>query len=304
MAEWETFNGEDKRLVERNGSVIVAKQEDSSPSTIDESNNLVIKSDRDKLVEGTRHPALRLLGRSLSNDQSRGNSQHRNRRSLDPDERRYDSSNVVLVDKCDFDSSRNDESGLRIRQEARQELNQSRLSNHFGSQNPTFIGETVGAAVDIGNVRVVESPRLRSRQTTASKEKLTFNGKSSSEDNKSVHHVQFDREQSEEPATQSGGRPHPSPSISTSTSSSSEDNSILDQFSEARPPDGGWGWVVVAAAFMVNLIADGITFSFGVIYVEFLNYFGEGKSKTAWIGSLFMAMPMLSGPIASFLTDR
>ena len=55
---------------------------------------------------------------------------------------------------------------------------------------------------------------------------------------------------------------------------------------------------------MVNLIADGITFSFGVLYVEFLHYFNEGKSKTSWIGSLFMAMPLLSGPVASFLTDR
>lgn len=58
------------------------------------------------------------------------------------------------------------------------------------------------------------------------------------------------------------------------------------------------------ASFMVNMIADGITFSFGVIYVRLLEYFGEGKAKTAWIGSLFMAMPLLSGPVASFLTDR
>lgn len=61
---------------------------------------------------------------------------------------------------------------------------------------------------------------------------------------------------------------------------------------------------MVAASFMVNLIADGITFSFGVLFVEFLEYFNEGKSYTSWIGSLFMAMPLLSGPIASFLTDR
>lgn len=40
-----------------------------------------------------------------------------------------------------------------------------------------------------------------------------------------------------------------------------------------------------------------------MFYVEFLNYFGESKGKTAWIGSLFMAIPLLSGPIASFLTD-
>lgn len=91
---------------------------------------------------------------------------------------------------------------------------------------------------------------------------------------------------------------------SSSSGSSSNENSSLDQFSEARPPDGGWGWVVVFASFLINMIADGITFSFGVIYVEFLSYFGEGKAKTAWIGSLFMAMPLLSGPIASFLTDR
>uniref|UniRef100_A0A1B6C2J0 Major facilitator superfamily (MFS) profile domain-containing protein n=1 Tax=Clastoptera arizonana TaxID=38151 RepID=A0A1B6C2J0_9HEMI len=91
---------------------------------------------------------------------------------------------------------------------------------------------------------------------------------------------------------------------SGSSSSSYEDDSSSGNFSDTRAPDGGWGWVVVFAAFMVNLIADGITFSFGVIFVEFLHYFGEGKSKTAWIGSLFMAMPLLSGPVASFLTDR
>lgn len=93
-------------------------------------------------------------------------------------------------------------------------------------------------------------------------------------------------------------------SSSGSSSSGDEEGSSIGQYSEAKPPDGGWGWVVVFASFIVNLIADGITFSFGVIYVEFLNYFNEGKAKTAWIGSLFMAMPLLSGPIASFLTDR
>lgn len=63
---------------------------------------------------------------------------------------------------------------------------------------------------------------------------------------------------------------------SSSESSSSDEDSTIGQIAEAKPPDGGWGWVVVFASFMVNLIADGITFSFGVIYVEFLNYFGEG----------------------------
>lgn len=90
----------------------------------------------------------------------------------------------------------------------------------------------------------------------------------------------------------------------SSSSSSDDENSSLGQFSEARPPDGGWGWVIVFASFMINLIADGVTFSFGIFFIEFQNHFGEGKAKTAWIGSLLMAVPLLSGPIASFLTDR
>uniref|UniRef100_A0A182K9Y6 Major facilitator superfamily (MFS) profile domain-containing protein n=1 Tax=Anopheles christyi TaxID=43041 RepID=A0A182K9Y6_9DIPT len=95
-----------------------------------------------------------------------------------------------------------------------------------------------------------------------------------------------------------------SSSSGSSSSSSSNENSSLGAYAEARPPDGGWGWVVCFASFMVNLIADGVTFSFGVMYIELLSYFGEGKGKTAWVGSLFMAMPLLCGPVASFLTDR
>lgn len=106
------------------------------------------------------------------------------------------------------------------------------------------------------------------------------------------------------PASSISSTSSSSSSSSGSSSSGDDEGSSIGQYSEAKPPDGGWGWMIVFASFIVNLIADGITFSFGVIYVEFLNYFNEGKSKTAWIGSLFMAMPLLSGPIASFLTDR
>ncbi|XP_045448809.1 uncharacterized protein LOC123657277 [Melitaea cinxia] len=105
-------------------------------------------------------------------------------------------------------------------------------------------------------------------------------------------HVQFDAQSPPAPVSVTGS--------SSSSSSDDEDVSIT----EARPPDGGWGWVVVFASFLVNLIADGITFSFGVFFPHFLEYFGEGKGKTAWIAGIFMAMPLLSGPIASFLTDR
>ncbi|XP_015109821.1 monocarboxylate transporter 14 isoform X2 [Diachasma alloeum] len=73
---------------------------------------------------------------------------------------------------------------------------------------------------------------------------------------------------------------------------------------KSKIPDGGWGWMVVLASLIISMIADGVSFSFGLLYIEFLNAFGESKAKTAWIGSLFMAVPLLSGPVMSALVDR
>lgn len=69
-------------------------------------------------------------------------------------------------------------------------------------------------------------------------------------------------------------------------------------------PDGGYGWMVVFASLAIQLIIDGIAFSFGLIYTELLNYFEESKTKTAWIGALFFAVPLMSGPVLSNLVDK
>ncbi|KAH8253372.1 hypothetical protein KR032_005157 [Drosophila birchii] len=71
-----------------------------------------------------------------------------------------------------------------------------------------------------------------------------------------------------------------------------------------KMPDGGYGWVVVFASLVVSLIADGLSFSFGLINVQLLEYFGESTSKTAWISSLFFSVPLLMGPICSNLVDK
>lgn len=90
------------------------------------------------------------------------------------------------------------------------------------------------------------------------------------------------------------------------SSSSYGDDSDDEDEKEKAPaiPDGGWGWVVVLSSLVLSMIADGISFSFGLLYIEFLNHFGESKSKTSWIGSLFMAVPLMSGPVMSALVDR
>ena len=73
---------------------------------------------------------------------------------------------------------------------------------------------------------------------------------------------------------------------------------------ETEALDGGWGWAVVLASFTAHMIADGFGFSFGVLFTELLVVFGETKSRTAWIGSLFVSVPAICGPVASALTTR
>ncbi|CAG2192268.1 unnamed protein product [Mytilus edulis] len=50
--------------------------------------------------------------------------------------------------------------------------------------------------------------------------------------------------------------------------------------------DGGFGWVIVCSAFMTLMLVDGVLFTLGILYIEFLDEFKEGKGKTAWITSL------------------
>ncbi|XP_050298596.1 monocarboxylate transporter 14-like [Anthonomus grandis grandis] len=69
-------------------------------------------------------------------------------------------------------------------------------------------------------------------------------------------------------------------------------------------PDGGWGWLVVLASLFINLVSDGITCCFGLLYIDFLNEFGASKSATSWIGSLYVAVPLVGGPLGSALVDR
>uniref|UniRef100_A0A182SIL6 Major facilitator superfamily (MFS) profile domain-containing protein n=1 Tax=Anopheles maculatus TaxID=74869 RepID=A0A182SIL6_9DIPT len=50
--------------------------------------------------------------------------------------------------------------------------------------------------------------------------------------------------------------------------------------------------------------SDGLTYSFGIFYSEFLTYFNEGKGYTAWIASILVGVTLCSGPISSSLVNR
>ncbi|XP_046547158.1 monocarboxylate transporter 12-like [Haliotis rubra] len=70
------------------------------------------------------------------------------------------------------------------------------------------------------------------------------------------------------------------------------------------PPDGGWGWVIVAASLVCNIIVDGIGYTFGIFLLEFTSYFKESKSKVALVGSVQVGTYLCVGPIVSALTNK
>jgi len=50
-------------------------------------------------------------------------------------------------------------------------------------------------------------------------------------------------------------------------------------------------------------IADGVTYSFGVLYTEFLDVFKESKGATAWVASLLVGVTLCSGKNLIYLCD-
>lgn len=84
----------------------------------------------------------------------------------------------------------------------------------------------------------------------------------------------------------------------------SDDSSLSDDSDLPPAPDGGWGWVIVLSSFVAHLVADGTAFAFGILYMEILRKFQEGSGKTAFIGSLYVSVPLLFGPLASPIVEE
>lgn len=71
-----------------------------------------------------------------------------------------------------------------------------------------------------------------------------------------------------------------------------------------RYPDGGYGYVIVFCSLLLYLIADGISYPLGLINSAWLVYFKQSETKTSFVGSIFYATPLLSGPFMSKLIEK
>ncbi|XKL69356.1 hypothetical protein PGB90_007125 [Kerria lacca] len=69
-------------------------------------------------------------------------------------------------------------------------------------------------------------------------------------------------------------------------------------------PDGGWGWVVVFASFMIHVVTDGVVYSFGELFKEILKEYNEGAGKTSLIPSILVGTTLCSGPVSSALVNK
>lgn len=78
--------------------------------------------------------------------------------------------------------------------------------------------------------------------------------------------------------------------------------------SQLQPPrEGGWGWVVVLAAFLVICVLDGVGYSFGVFLEPLLEDNmddGDGRGILSMAGSLQVGVYGLSSPFVAVLVTR
>ncbi|XP_056325400.1 monocarboxylate transporter 12-B [Danio aesculapii] len=70
------------------------------------------------------------------------------------------------------------------------------------------------------------------------------------------------------------------------------------------PPDGGWGWMIVAGCFLVTVCTRAVTRCISIFFVEFQMHFVKDYSGTAWIHSLVDCTTMLCAPLGSLIGNQ
>uniref|UniRef100_A0A2P2HYH7 Monocarboxylate transporter 14-like n=1 Tax=Hirondellea gigas TaxID=1518452 RepID=A0A2P2HYH7_9CRUS len=82
-----------------------------------------------------------------------------------------------------------------------------------------------------------------------------------------------------------------------------DDNCDIMRETRVIPPDGGWGWVVVFASFMCNVMVDGIIFTTGLLLPAIVKEFDVSYSQVSWVSSLLGGFYLLAGPFVASLAN-
>uniref|UniRef100_A0A3P9M458 Major facilitator superfamily (MFS) profile domain-containing protein n=1 Tax=Oryzias latipes TaxID=8090 RepID=A0A3P9M458_ORYLA len=74
--------------------------------------------------------------------------------------------------------------------------------------------------------------------------------------------------------------------------------------SESKPPDGGWGWMVVVGAHISIGFAYSTPKALSIFFKEIQEDLGASYSEIAWISSIMLAVMYAGGPVSSVLVKR
>ncbi|XP_061568027.1 solute carrier family 16 member 6b [Cololabis saira] len=69
-------------------------------------------------------------------------------------------------------------------------------------------------------------------------------------------------------------------------------------------PDGGWGWAVAAAFFLVEACTYGVIKTLGVFLQDLMEDFGESNSRVSWVISICAFVMTFTAPLATMLSNR
>ncbi|XP_061761965.1 solute carrier family 16 member 6b isoform X1 [Nerophis ophidion] len=69
-------------------------------------------------------------------------------------------------------------------------------------------------------------------------------------------------------------------------------------------PDGGWGWAVAMAFFVVEICTYGTLKSLGVFLQDLMEEFGESNSRVSWVISICVFIFTFTAPLSAVLSNR
>ena len=69
-------------------------------------------------------------------------------------------------------------------------------------------------------------------------------------------------------------------------------------------PDDSWAWLVCFASFILRFLTNGVTYTFGILVIQFEEEFRENKSSIVLIGSIQITFMYFTGMVADVLTSK
>ena len=82
-----------------------------------------------------------------------------------------------------------------------------------------------------------------------------------------------------------------------------EEQREVDRDSE-EDEETWYGWLVVGASFLCNMVIDGMGYSFGVMLQPLMHEFHVGAGEVSFVGSILNGVVMLSAPLAAACINR